>query len=119
MKKKILFNNPVLKLRRKSLRKSQTEAEEILWNYLRDKRLGIKFFRQYSVGPYILDFYSPAIRLGIELDGQPHVALKAAEKDNYRTRTLGELNIKVIRFWNSDVINNHTFVLEAIKGFLM
>jgi len=63
-------NNPKLKTRRKKLRQNQTEAEKLLWSQLRNKRFyGVKFFRQYSIGHYILDFYSPAFRLAIELDG--------------------------------------------------
>lgn len=67
---KFTYNDEILKLRRKELRKSETDAEKIIWKYLRNKQFyGIKFLRQYSVGPYIVDFYCPFDRLAIELDG--------------------------------------------------
>lgn len=119
MYKKIIFNKPALKLRRKELRKRQTNAEEYLWTFLRGKKLGYKFFRQYSVGTYILDFYCPQKRLAIELDGGIHESSKNRELDDYRTRTIGEFNIKVVRFWISDVLEQAKSTLEAIRKHLM
>lgn len=53
-----LRNDPSLRERRRELRRNQTDAEKMLWRQVRGKQLqGKKFFRQYSVGPYILDFY--------------------------------------------------------------
>ena len=73
MNQKAAFNWPSAKTRRRSLRKSSTDAERKLWSKLRNKQLaGLKFFRQYSVGPYILDFYCPTLRLDIEADGGQH-----------------------------------------------
>ncbi len=73
MKKEFLCNAPALKERRSDLRKSQTEVEKGLWGKLSNRQLfGIKFFRQYSLGSYILDFYSPKLKLAIELDGGQH-----------------------------------------------
>jgi very-short-patch-repair endonuclease len=58
--KKILYNNPSLKTRRCELRRKQTDAEKIIWQHLRNEQIkGFKFFRQYSIGPYILDFFAP------------------------------------------------------------
>ena len=80
-----LYNDPKLKPRRKDLRKAETVDEELLWVKLRRKSLGYKFTRQYSVGPYILDFYCSERRLGIELDGSHHLLNKDydKERDNY------------------------------------
>jgi len=67
---KYLQNDPALKQRRRELRRNQTDAEKALWAYLRNKQFyGMKFFRQYSIGPYILDFYCPNMKLAVELDG--------------------------------------------------
>ena len=51
-----IHDKEILKERRRELRKNQTKAEEILWWYLRDRKIGVKFKRQHSVSGYILDF---------------------------------------------------------------
>jgi very-short-patch-repair endonuclease len=101
---KVLYNNQKLKERRQALRKSQTDAEKKLWQVLRNKQLnGLKFFRQYSIGNYILDFYCPEIRLAIEVDGSQHIE---SEYDEKRTDYLRQENVFVLRFWNNDVLSN-------------
>ena len=55
------------------LRKEKTKAEKILWEELRNRKLGIKFRRQHPLAQFILDFYAPSINLAIELDGRDHV----------------------------------------------
>lgn len=68
-----IFQNKKLLKNRRKLRSNETETEKILWNKLRSRRLGgYKFTRQYSVGPYIIDFYCPQCRFGVELDGSQH-----------------------------------------------
>jgi very-short-patch-repair endonuclease len=110
-----LYNDPDLKSLRRILRRNQTEAERILWSELRDRRLlGYKFFRQYGVGRYILDFYCTAARLAIELDGSHHGEYEQRLKDRERTYFLQECNIRVIRFWNYEVYQNITSVIDAI-----
>ncbi|OGF63971.1 DNA-cytosine methyltransferase [Candidatus Giovannonibacteria bacterium RIFCSPHIGHO2_01_FULL_45_24] len=116
---KFVYNNQTLKSRRKELRKSETDSERLLWKYLRNKRFyGIKFLRQYSVGPYILDFYCPDSRLAIELDGGGHTETDQKIYDRERTSYLRDKDIKVIRFWNTDVLKNTEAVLEKIKSKL-
>ena len=75
------YNDPKLKSRRKELRRNETKEEKLLWENLRRKKLGVKFNRQYSVGPYVLDFYCVEKRLGLELDGAHH--LKDKDYDKY------------------------------------
>ena len=58
-----LYNDPKFKPRRKELRHNETKEEKLLWNSLRRKNLGFKFVRQYSAGPYILDFYCSEKRI--------------------------------------------------------
>ncbi|MDX1582216.1 MAG: endonuclease domain-containing protein, partial [Thermoanaerobaculia bacterium] len=61
------------RIHERQLRAGQTEAERLVWNMLRDRRLGgLKFRRQHRIGEYILDFYCPRLRLAIELDGENH-----------------------------------------------
>jgi very-short-patch-repair endonuclease len=66
-------NRPELKEVRKKLRNQATPAEAALWKLLSGKKCGgLKFRRQHSVGPYILDFYCPEAKLAIEVDGNAH-----------------------------------------------
>ena len=113
---KYLYNDPTTKLNRCRLRKNATDAEQKLWSILRSRRMaGLKFFRQYSVGPYILDFYCPERRLAIEVDGGQHADVYGQHHDAHRDSYLRELSIRVIRFWNNDVLQNIEGVGERIK----
>ena len=76
-----LYNDPKFKSRRKELRHNETKEEKLLWDILRGKKLQYKFNRQYSVGPYILDFYCSEKRIGIELDGFQHSENKDYDKE--------------------------------------
>ena len=113
-----LRNDPKLKFRRKELRHNKTKEEKFLWASLRRKNLGYKFTRQYSIGPYILDFYCPKIRLAVELDGAVHSDKDSKLYDKEREKYLNSVNIKVIRFWNSEVEENIEKVLERILKFI-
>ena len=95
----------------RDLRGSATDAERELWVHLRGGRLlGFKFRRQHPVPPYVADFYCDSAKLVIELDGSQHC--EAA--DAARTRTLEARGLRVLRFWDNDVLNNTSAVLEAI-----
>ena len=108
-------NDPKLKKRRKELRQNQTEAEKLLWSQLRNNRFyGVKFFRQYSIGPYVLDFYSPTLRLVIELDGGQHSEQEQQEYDENRSEYLKLHDMEVIRFLNNEVMQNMEGVLVRI-----
>ncbi len=109
----ITYNHPNRKDVRKQLRKNSTPEETILWDYLRNNNLGFKFRRQYGISGYILDFYCSSKRLGIELDGLQH--LKNQEYDNNRTKLFNDLDIKILRFWNSEVNENLEEVIKKIK----
>ena len=79
-------NDPVLKARRRELRRNQTDAEKAFWSRVRNKLfLGLKFFRQYSMGPYILDFYCPEKKLAVEVDGGQHNLTDGREYDAERS----------------------------------
>ena len=118
MKKRIVFNNPDLKLRRQKLRRDSTSSEKVLWNKIRDTKLGYRFLRQYSVEGYVLDFYCPEKRLGVEIDGGYHQKLNVKKYDSFRTRYLEAYNIKISRFWNSDIKNNIKEVLADVRTLL-
>jgi len=108
----ILYNKSKTLEKRKSLRRNQTPQENILWAHLRRNKYEVKFKRQYSVGPYVLDFYSPRNKLAIEIDGSQHIENK--EYDNERSRYLLILGIKVIRFWNNEINVNIDGVINKI-----
>ena len=112
-----IYNRKYLKSRRKDLRNNSTQAEIILWQYLKGSKLeGRKVRRQQSIGNYIVDFYCPKERLVIELDGEVHFNPEAIEYDKQRTKYLESLFINVIRFENKEVIFNIETVLRRIKS---
>jgi very-short-patch-repair endonuclease len=106
--------------RARTLRGPQaSEMEKRLWRHLRAGQLnGVKFRRQHPLGPYFLDFVSLEAMLVIELDGGQHGAAHQIAHDAKRTEFLGMQGFKVLRFWNSDVSENLTGVLEAILAAL-
>ena len=113
---KYVYNDPARKLERRHLRKNSTAAERRLWSILRSRQMsGLKFLRQYGVGPYILDFYCPELRLAIEVDGGQHADICGQQHDAHRDRYLKDLEIRVIRFWNSDVLQNIEGIGQKIK----
>jgi len=114
-----VYNDPIFKEHRRDLRKNQTGAEKILWSCLRNKGLkDFKFFRQYSVGPYILDFFCPAARLAIELDGEHHAQEEIRVYDEERSSYLKSHDITTLRFWNDEVVENIESVIEQIANQL-
>ena len=113
----ILRNKSKLLPRRRELRRNQTKQEKVLWGCIRNRKLGIKFKRQYSVGGYILDFYSPEIKLVIELDGQQHSEKENFLYDKERTEYLEVLGCNVLRFKNIEIEKNLEKVLFKIKEF--
>lgn len=93
-------------------RKTQTEAERHLWHHLRESVQEHKFRRQFPIDNFILDFYCPKKKLAIELDGSQHYKRKTY--DAYRSRKLAERGIRVLRFWNNEVLNSLQEVVERI-----
>ncbi|MBI4021858.1 MAG: endonuclease domain-containing protein [Candidatus Andersenbacteria bacterium] len=86
-----------------------------LWFELRDRRLrGIKFRRQYSVGPYVVDFYCAKTRLAVELDGDSHFTRRAELYDADRQRYIEACGITVLRFTNDEVYRSMEQVLEKL-----
>jgi len=106
-------------VRARQLRRRQTDAEKLLWSHMRARRLGgYKFRRQHPVGPFVVDFYCEAARLVIELDGGGHNEPDQRVYDQERTRILEQLGLRVVRFWNNDVLVATEWVLEAILSAL-
>ena len=102
---------------RKELRNEGTAAEATLWLSLKGRQVeGMRWRRQFGVGPYILDFYCPQLHLCIELDGAPHYTIQGGENDLQREEwLLQEHGIRTIRFENKDIFINHEGVIEYIR----
>ncbi|WP_194725367.1 endonuclease domain-containing protein [Noviherbaspirillum malthae] len=94
------------------LRKSLTDAEQMLWQRLRGSQLGVKFRRQHPFDGYVLDFVCLSDRLIIEVDGSQHA--DALDYDTQRTTHLESAGFRVLRFWNNDVLNQTDTVMEVI-----
>ena len=98
----------------KTLRKRSTDAELLLWQRLKARRLeGIKFRRQQPIDKFIVDFLSFEKRIIIELDGGQHAEVR--QKDREREKSLTQAGFKIIRFWNNEVLENLDGVLERIR----
>jgi very-short-patch-repair endonuclease len=101
----------------RSLRLNMTPAEEKLWSALQNKQvLGMRFRRQHAVGRYVLDFYCPACKLAIELDGSVHDDRQ--EEDAIRTQEIERYGYQVIRFDNAEVMKNLEQVVQQIAEVL-
>ena len=98
--------------RARKLRRSMTDAERLLWKYLRASGFqGLKFRRQYPLGQFIVDFYCLEQQLVIELDGSQHMNNAA---DREREACLRAQGLMVLRFWNNEVLENVNGVLGAL-----
>jgi very-short-patch-repair endonuclease len=105
---------PEIEAAARRLRANMTPAERILWQALRGRQLdGLKFRAQHPVGQFILDFWCPACRLAIELDGGLHQSQQ--EQDAARTAQLEAYAYRVIRFRNEEVLTDLPSVLERIR----
>ncbi|MDD4869021.1 MAG: endonuclease domain-containing protein [Kiritimatiellae bacterium] len=103
----------------RSLRKKMTWAEKALWLHLRDRKLvRTKFRRQQPFGPYILDFYCAERKLSVEIDGGQHDFPDQKIHDLKRNNYLESKGVRVLRFWNSQIMENIEAVLTRIKSEL-
>jgi len=108
------YNILVFKPIRRKLRREMTKSEWVLWSTLRNRKLGYKFRRQYSIGRYIVDFYCREARLIIEVDGISHDGSKY-EYDMARQNFLIQKGFTVSRYSAEDVFNNLEGVIESIN----
>ena len=101
----------------RALRKRMTDAERLLWRHLRNRELGgLKFKRQYPVGPFIVDFICVEKNVVIEVDGGQHADNE--ELDLQRSAYLNKMGYRVLRFWNNEVLQETEAVLTAIFAIL-
>jgi very-short-patch-repair endonuclease len=113
------LKDPTPVLRARALRAGNTKAEAHLWASLRDRRLGgWRWKRQVPRGAYIVDFYCADAALVVELDGGQHA--EQVEYDQRRTEFLSSKGLRVLRFWNHEILTNRDGVcltiLNACEG---
>ncbi|WP_082040310.1 endonuclease domain-containing protein [Vibrio hyugaensis] len=111
------FNLKYQKKIRSQLRSNMPKPEEVLWQRIRRKQLGVKFRRQHGIGRYIVDFYCAELSLVIEIDGDSHFSTEGKEKDTKRDAFIEALGVKVLRFTNEEVMKQTESVLERIIQF--
>ncbi|GBF07123.1 hypothetical protein DAERI_120116 [Deinococcus aerius] len=92
-----------------------TPEEALLWRHLRGKKLGVSFRRQEPMGRYVADFVCYEQSLVIELDGSQHLN---SEADRQRDADMAEHGFETLRFWNHEIRNNLSGVLERIQQTL-
>lgn len=110
------FNRVTEKALRRALRNNMPRAEVILWSRLKGKQIsGFKFRRQYSVGPFVIDFYCPELKLAIEVDGESHLHEEAPTRDAWRQIYVERLGIRFLRFLNGEVRGNLDGVVKSIE----
>ena len=101
-------------------REKTTEAEELLWYRIRNRKLhGFKFRRQHPIKDFIADFFCAERKLVIEIDGYYHSEKSQQEYDNGRTFELMELGITTIRFSNEEIVKDIEGVLKEISAYLV
>ncbi|WP_107668603.1 endonuclease domain-containing protein [Cyanothece sp. BG0011] len=110
-----IYNKSSEKEKRRSLRNNMPPAEQLLWARLRRRQVeGVKFRRQYSIGPFVVDFYVPELRLAIEVDGPSHFTPETKVYDTERQAFIESFGNRFLRFTNRQVYQELDAVVEAI-----
>jgi very-short-patch-repair endonuclease len=102
--------------RARQLRKIENEAEELMWQELRGRRLnGYKFVRQLPIGPFFADFACREKNLVVEINGSQHAG---SARDRFRDETMNRNGWSVLRLWHADVLKDRQGTLEVIVATL-
>ena len=116
MKENIFYKAHHLIFKRaEELRNSPTETEDLLWNFLKQGQLGVKFRRQHPASNYVLDFYAHSIKLAVEIDGSIHSLEEVKQNDLTRQKSLEENGILVLRFSNQQIKHELDKVISIIS----
>jgi very-short-patch-repair endonuclease len=107
--------SPIIFELAKQLRNNLTDAEVLLWHYLSNNQLGVRFKQQHPIYNYIADFYCHKFKLVVELDGSIHKVDLIKEKDKARQEIIESFGIKVLRFTNKELYQDVNLVLQKIK----
>ena len=109
----------VLKPISRYLRSGMTECERLLWSRLRRKQLhSVQFYRQKPIGSYAVDFYAPAARLMVEVDGSQHQDQINFQNDAIRDESLKIKGLRVLRFTNRQVVDDLDSVIWVVEEAL-
>ena len=115
MSKPVLKYTSNLKNTARHLRKNMTESEQVLWSRLCGKQLlGVQFYRQKPLGRFIVDFFSPKVKLVVEVDGSQHAEENHVVRDKQRDEYLAGLGIRVLRFNSRETLKDTDAVVEII-----
>jgi very-short-patch-repair endonuclease len=110
---------PWLINRARALRANDTSAENLVWQSLRNRQLGgLKFVRQFSVGPYFADFACREQKVNFEIDGATHETETEKASDTARTMALSNMGFRVFRAHNSEIYENLNGVLDTLLAFI-
>ncbi len=90
----------------RALRRAMSPPEARLWQALRGRPEGLKFRRQHPVGPFVLDFYCPKAKLGIEVDGEVHGMGGNPERDQARDAWFEERGFRMLRIPAADLFGD-------------
>ena len=97
------------------LRNNMTEAEKIVWDKLKNRKVfRARFRRQHPIGSFIVDFYCHEYKLAIEIDGEIHLKTEVNEYDDGRSHDIEKFGIKILRFTNNEVFTNLNKIIEEI-----
>ncbi len=110
-----VYNRISEKETRRALRNEMPRAEVLLWSKLQARQLyGLKFRRQFSFGPCIVDFYCPTAKLAVEVDGETHGGATEDRRDAVRQAYIESFGVRFVRCTNEDVYRSLDGVLEEI-----
>ena len=111
------FNKLSEKGKRRNLRQNQTEAEKLVWRFLRKRQLlDTKFKRQFSVDHFVIDFYCPELKLAVELDGASHNEPEKKKYDIKRENYLKNFDVTFIRIKDEELFGNPNKAFAKIEN---
>jgi len=112
-----IYYNPKLKAKSRELRNNSTLAEVLLWNQLKGRKMRVyQFMRQKPIGNFIVDFFCSKLKLVIEIDGESHSDNQ--QHDQKRQTELEALGLSFLRFYDRDVKQNMSGVLQTIENWI-
>ena len=114
----IYYSNKLIELAR-DLRNNPTRAEKVLWNTLRNKKLGYDFHRQKPMGFFIYDFYCYKLRLVIEVDGATHSLPEVLQNDKLKDENALSHGFQILRLTDDDVLQRGDYAEDLIRNLIL
>ena len=110
------FNKKAEQEKRRLLRNSMTFCEKLVWMFLRKKQYGYRFLRQYSIDQFVVDFYSPKLKLAVEIDGDVHNVPEQMDYDKDRQDYIEKFGITFVRITNEELLGNPNKAFAKIEN---